>query len=88
MATLARDVVYWDRAENSIRDWRTGVELPHYQGPCLVYFDQRGPTMMQTFMEDGKRCWREMHGQTGSKGNGHIVEHEQSAAAAGAVSAD
>lgn len=52
--------VYWDRAEYSVRDWNTGTELPEYQGPCLVYFDLRGPTVMYTFLRDGKRCWEEV----------------------------
>lgn len=60
MTTSGRSAVYWDRTERSVRDWNTGAELPEYQGPCLVYFDLRGPTMMDTFLQDGKRCWREI----------------------------
>lgn len=61
---IARNIVYWDRAEFTVRNWSTGAELPEYQGPCLVYFDLRGPTMMHTFLQDGKRCWQEMQAQS------------------------
>jgi hypothetical protein len=61
--------VYWDRAEHSVRDWNTGADLPEYQGPCLVYFDLRGPTMMYTFLQAGKRCWKEMPKSTNGSTN-------------------
>ena len=77
LTTLARDAVYWDRAEGSVRDWRTGVHLPLYQGPCLIYFDLRGPTMMYTFLQDGKRCWREMQPRPTAHGKGRIIERGQ-----------
>ena len=77
MTTLAKDVVYWDRAEYSVRDWRTGTELPHYEGPCMIYLDLRGPTMMYTFLQNGKRLWREMPSQMLKKGKGHIIERGQ-----------
>lgn len=69
MTIISRSSVYWDRAERAIRDWKTGAELPEYQGPCLVYFDLRGPTMMDTFLQDGKRCWREIRTQSTTNGN-------------------
>lgn len=60
MAIFARNTAYWDRTEYAVRDWSTGTELPGYEGPCLVYFDLRGPTMMHTFLQEGKRCWQEI----------------------------
>lgn len=69
MSIISGSAVYWDRAERAVRDWKTGTELPEYQGPCLVYFDLRGPTMMDTFLEGGKRCWREMQIRPAADGN-------------------
>jgi hypothetical protein len=69
---IARNV-YWDRAECSIRDWKTGAELPEYQGPCLIYFDLRGPTMMYTFLHEGKRCWREIHAPPATESQNLVV---------------
>lgn len=71
MATLARNMVYWDRTEYVVRNWSTGAELPEYEGPCLVYYDLRGPTLMHTFLEEGKRCWREL--QTPTAGHNGMV---------------
>lgn len=69
--------MYWDRAEYSVRDWRTGAELPHYEGPCLIYFDLRGPTMMYTFLREGKRCWREIQATPTPHGKGRMIERGQ-----------
>jgi hypothetical protein len=76
VSTIATNV-YWDRAECSVRDWKTGTELPEYQGPCLVYFDLRGPTMMYTFLQAGKRCWREMPATSTTTSTNVVMEPGQ-----------
>jgi hypothetical protein len=48
---------YWDRSGDVVRDWKTDQALPDYQGTCLVYLDVQGPVFLQTFLQDGKRCW-------------------------------
>jgi hypothetical protein len=49
---------YWDRSSNVVRDWKTDQPLPDYQGRCLVYLDVEGPVFLQTFLQDGRRCWQ------------------------------
>ena len=50
---------YWDRSANVVRDWETDQVLPDYQGTCLVYLDVEGPVFLQTFLQDGQRCWEQ-----------------------------
>jgi hypothetical protein len=49
--------VYWDRADKVVRDLKTGKDLPHYEGLCLVYRDVEGPTLVNTFLSNGERLW-------------------------------
>ena len=61
-AGLATPNAYWDRADNVVRDWKTGRDLPHYEGPCLVYHDVEGPTVVKTFLTNGERRWEQING--------------------------
>lgn len=49
--------VYWDRADKVVRDLKTGMDLPQYEGLCLVYRDVEGPTLVNTFLSNGERLW-------------------------------
>jgi len=51
--------VYWDRADKVVRNWSTGQMLPDYEGQCLFYSDMRGPVLLHTFLNKGKRQWQE-----------------------------
>jgi hypothetical protein len=55
--TTAHPGVYWDRADSVVRDWTTNQALPGYEGMCLVYLDIRGPVFVNTFLQNGQRCW-------------------------------
>ncbi len=57
---LAMPSAYWDRADKTVRDWKTGRPLPQYEGPCLVYHDIDGPRLVKTFLADGERRWEQM----------------------------
>jgi hypothetical protein len=59
-ADLTSPNAYWDRADNLVRDWKTGRDLPHYEGVCLVYRDVEGPTMVKTFLANGERQWERL----------------------------
>ena len=48
---------YWDRADRVVRDLKTGMDLPHFEGQCLVYRDVEGPIVVNTFLHNGKRIW-------------------------------
>ncbi len=59
-AGLTAPSAYWDRADQVVRDWKTGRDLPQYEGPCLIYRDVEGPAVLQTFLANGQRCWGEL----------------------------
>jgi hypothetical protein len=59
-AELISPSAYWDRADNMVRDWKTGRDLPQYEGVCLVYRDIEGPALLRTFLANGERRWEAM----------------------------